>query len=96
MRLLLLGQALRLVVVHELGVRTAAGNGLAYARLHLSSTLLVLIATMLVPVPDEGSVAAVLLPVALGFVGVQLACAIHVIVSNLVRRRRSAGAHARR
>jgi O-antigen/teichoic acid export membrane protein len=86
LRLLLLGQAFRLVVVHELGVRTAAGHGMAYARLHTASTLLVLVATMLVPAsadPSTEGVGAALIPVALGYVAVQVVCALHVVLVRL-------------
>jgi hypothetical protein len=87
LRLLLLGQAFRLVVVHELGVRTAAGHGVAYARLHIVSTLLVLVAVLLVPASVQAhpdGVSAALLPVPLGYLVVQVACAAHVV---LVRAR---------
>ncbi|MGH3586334.1 MAG: lipopolysaccharide biosynthesis protein [Pseudonocardia sp.] len=89
LRLLLLGLAFRLVVVHELGVRTAAGHGMAYARLHTASTLLVLVVALLVPAPDEGhpdGVSAALLPVALGYVAVQVACAAHVVLVRVRHR----------
>jgi O-antigen/teichoic acid export membrane protein len=97
LRLLLLGQAFRLLVVHELGVRTAAGHGMAYARLHLASTLLVLLALVVVPAPgrattgggsgaiDTADVAA-LLPVAWAYVAVQLLCAVHVVVVRTLGR----------
>jgi hypothetical protein len=89
LRLLLLGQALRLFVVHALAERAAAGRGWAFARLHLSSTFLVILAVILVPVPAEPVAAsAALLPVALGYVGAQLACAGYVIVLGAIRRRR--------
>jgi O-antigen/teichoic acid export membrane protein len=89
LRLLLLGLAFRLIVVHELGVRTAAGHGMAYARLHIASTLLVLIAALLVPASTEvppGGIAAALEPVALGYVAVQIACALHVVVVRVRER----------
>jgi O-antigen/teichoic acid export membrane protein len=95
LRLLLLGLAFRLLVVHELGVRTAAGHGMAYARLHMASTLLVLVAALLVPAstdPHPGGVSAALLPVALGYVAVQVACAAHVVLVRVRgRARRPAG-----
>jgi O-antigen/teichoic acid export membrane protein len=91
LRLLMLGLAFRLVVVHELGIRTASGRAMAYARLHTASNLLVLIAALLVPasteVPPDG-VGAALLPVALGYVAVQVACALHVVVVRLRARKR--------
>jgi hypothetical protein len=93
LRLLLLGLTARLLVVHELGVRTAAGHGMAYARLHVASTLLVLVVALVVPAstePDPGGVSADLFPVALGYVIVQVVCAAHVVVVRL--RGRSLGA----
>jgi len=96
LRLLLLGLAFRLVVVHELGVRTAAGHGMAYARLHTASTLLVLVVALLVPAstdPDPAGVSADLFPVTLGYVAVQVACAAHVVLFRLrgrARRNRAA------
>jgi O-antigen/teichoic acid export membrane protein len=96
LRLLLVGLAFRLIVVHELGVRTAAGHGMAYARLHIASTLLVLIAALLVPasteVPPDG-VGVALMPVALGYVAVQVACALHVVVVRLRGRSRASARH---
>jgi O-antigen/teichoic acid export membrane protein len=83
LRLLLLGQAFRLLVVHELGVRTASGRGAAYARLHLASTLLVLAAIVLVPTSDTPATA--LLPVAWAYVAVQAACALHVALTRALR-----------
>jgi hypothetical protein len=86
LRLLLLGLAFRLIVVHELGVRTAAGHGMAYARLHTASTLLVLVVALLVPAspePDPAGVSADLLPVTLGYAAVQVACAAHVVLVRL-------------
>jgi O-antigen/teichoic acid export membrane protein len=94
LRLLLLGQAFRLLVLHELGARTAAGRGMAYARLHLASTLLVLLAIMLVPAVADGGVDAALLPVAWGYVAVQLACAVHVVVVRSLARPRASQAAA--
>jgi hypothetical protein len=91
LRLLLVGLAFRLIVVHELGVRTAAGHGMAYARLHTASTLLVLVVALLVPAstdPHPDGVSAALLPVTLGYVAVQVACAAHVV---LIRMRGTGG-----
>jgi O-antigen/teichoic acid export membrane protein len=91
LRLLLVGLAFRLLVVHELGVRTAAGHGMAYARLHIASTVLVLVVALVVPAspdPDPGGVSADLLPVTLGYIAVQVACAAHVVLVRLVGRAR--------
>ncbi len=88
LRLLVLGLAFRLVVVHELGVRTASGRAMAYARLHTTSNVLVLTAALLVPASTEvpsGGVGAALMPVALGYVAVQVVCALHVVVVRLRR-----------
>jgi O-antigen/teichoic acid export membrane protein len=95
LRLLLLGQAFRLIVVHELGVRTAAGRSMAYARLHLASTLLVLATVALVPAADVGpdGAAVVLLPVAAGYAAVQLVVAAHVGVVRLRGLRRARVRH---
>ena len=41
LRLLFVGLAFRLVILHELGVLQALGRGFAYARLQLISTVLV-------------------------------------------------------
>jgi O-antigen/teichoic acid export membrane protein len=90
LRLLLLGLAFRLIVVHELAVRAAAGRGMAYARLHITSTVLVLSVVLLVPAsvaPSDGSGAA-LLPVTWGFVAVQVVCAAHVVLARLRERAR--------
>ncbi|TWF80103.1 O-antigen/teichoic acid export membrane protein [Pseudonocardia hierapolitana] len=95
LRLLLLGQAFRLIVVHELGVRTAAGRSMAYARLHLASTLLVLATVALVPAADvgPGGAGVVLLPVAVGYAAVQLVVAAHVVVVGLRGLRRARVRH---
>ena len=100
LRLLLLGAAFRLVVVHELGAREAAGRAWSSARLHLFTTAPTLVAigvavamvasAGLVPtVADAVTPAAtrtVLLPVAVAYTLVQAACAAAVLVS-LPRRR---------
>jgi O-antigen/teichoic acid export membrane protein len=91
LRLLLVGLAFRLLVVHELGVRTAAGHGMAFARLHIASTVLVLVVALVVPAspePDPGGVSADLLPVTLGYIAVQVVCAAHVVLVRLVGRAR--------
>jgi O-antigen/teichoic acid export membrane protein len=88
LRLLLLGCAFRLVVVHELGVRQAVGQAFGYARLQLVSTLLVLVVAAAVPVTGAGETA--LLPVALGYVIVQVACVAAVVLLPARRRRADA------
>jgi len=84
LRLLLVGLAFRLVVVHELGVRQAVGKAFGYARLQLVSTLLVLIVAAVVPIGDGG--VAALLPVAVGYVIVQVACVAAVVLLPVRRR----------
>lgn len=88
LRLLLLGLAFRLVVVHELGVRQAVGKAFGYARLQLVSTVLVLIVAAVVPVTAAG--VGALLPVAIGYVIVQVACVAAVLLLPAVRRRADA------
>jgi O-antigen/teichoic acid export membrane protein len=91
LRLLLLGLAFRLVVVHELGVRQAVGKAIGFARLQLVSTLLVLVAAAVTPVGGGGVPA--LLPVAIGYVVVQVLCVAAVVVPSLfspARRRADA------
>jgi hypothetical protein len=85
LRLLLLGLAFRLVVVHELGVRQAAGKAFGYARLQLISTLLVLVAAIVTPVTGAG--VSALLPVAIGYVIVQVVCVAAILFSPARRRR---------
>ncbi|GEL16722.1 lipopolysaccharide biosynthesis protein [Pseudonocardia asaccharolytica] len=77
LQLLLLGLAFRLVVAHELGVRQAAGRAMQYATLQLVSTLLVLLVVIVIPVRD-GSPDQALLPIAIGYVAVQVICAVGV------------------
>jgi len=80
LRLLLVGLALRLVVLIELGVRQALGRAYAYARLQLLSSVTVVIAVALVPA-GAADVDA-LLPVAAVYVAVQLACAVIALRSR--------------
>ncbi|NMI02305.1 lipopolysaccharide biosynthesis protein [Pseudonocardia acidicola] len=88
LQLLMLGLAFRLVVAHALGVRQAAGKAMQFARLQLISTLLVLLVVVVIPVrpgaPDEA-----LLPVAIGYVVVQVVCALTVLFSPARRRAES-------
>ena len=95
---LLLGAAFRLVVVHELGEREAAGRAWSSARLHLVTTVPTLAAVGvavamvasagLVPTAADAATPAaartVLLPVAVAYTLAQVACAGAVL---LVRRR---------
>ncbi|HXV94403.1 MAG TPA: hypothetical protein VD813_13945, partial [Pseudonocardia sp.] len=90
LRLILVGLAFRLLVVHELGVRQAAGKAMAYARLQLISSLLVVLVAGFVPV--DGA-ADPLLAVALGYVVVQVVCAAAVLLSP-ARRRAGTEVHA--
>jgi O-antigen/teichoic acid export membrane protein len=84
LRVLLLGLAFRLVVAHELGVRQAVGRALGFARLQLLSTVLVLVVAIVVPVTDDG--VAALLPVAIGYVAVQVVCAVGALIFPAGRR----------
>ncbi|WP_219419146.1 lipopolysaccharide biosynthesis protein [Pseudonocardia nigra] len=84
LQLLLLGLAFRLVVLHELGVRQAVGQAMGYARLQLVSTVLVLLVAAVVPVVGGG--VSALVPVALGYIAVQVVCAAAVIFSPARRR----------
>jgi O-antigen/teichoic acid export membrane protein len=84
LRLLLLGLAFRLIVAHELGVRQATGSAMAYARLQLSSSVLVVVAALVTPVTGAG--VSALVPVAIGYVAVQVVCAAAVLLSPARRR----------
>jgi hypothetical protein len=89
LRVLLLGAAFRLVVVHELGELEAAGRAWSSARLHLYTTVPTLVvvslavtaiaATGLSTVPSAAA-GTVLLPVAAGYALVQVACCVAVLV----------------
>jgi O-antigen/teichoic acid export membrane protein len=85
LRLLLLGLAFRLVVVHELGVRQAIGWGMGFARLQLVSSILVVLVAIVVPVTGTG--VAALMPVAIGYVVTQVASAAAVLMFPAARRR---------
>jgi O-antigen/teichoic acid export membrane protein len=84
LRLLFVGLALRLVILHELGVLQALGRGFAYARLQLVSTVLVVIVAAVVPVGE--STINGLVPVAVGYIAVQLVCAAAVLWAPARRR----------
>jgi hypothetical protein len=89
LRVLLLGAAFRLVVVHELGALEAAGRAWSSARLHLYTTVPTLVvvgitvaavaATGLTGMPSAVA-GTVLLPVAMGYALVQVACCVAVLV----------------
>ena len=82
LQLLFLGLAFRLLLLHELGMRQAVGAGLAYARLQLGSTVLVLIVAIAVPAADDDVQA--LVPLAVGYIAVQV---LSVIVLQVSARR---------
>jgi O-antigen/teichoic acid export membrane protein len=84
LRLLLLGLAFRLVVAHELGVRQATGAAMSYARLQLSSSILVVLAALVTPVTGAG--VSALVPVAIGYIAVQVVCAVVVMFMPASRR----------
>jgi O-antigen/teichoic acid export membrane protein len=90
LRLLLIGMIPRLLIAHELGVRQALHEGMAFARLQLASTLLVIAVVVFVPItaadPAAGFQVTELWPLAIGYTATQLLCAVVVLV--LVRRRR--------
>jgi O-antigen/teichoic acid export membrane protein len=79
LRLLLVGLAFRMVVLHELGVRQAVGRAIAYARLQLISTIAVIVVVAVVPV--GASDVAALVPVAIGYIAIQVVCAAAVLLS---------------
>ena len=89
LRVLLLGAAFRLVVVHELGALEAAGRAWSSARLHLYTTVptLVVVGSTVAAVAAAGlsgvssaGAGTVLLPVAAGYALVQVACCVAVLV----------------
>jgi len=89
LRLLLIGMVPRLLIAHELGVLQALHQGMAFARLQLASTLLVIAVVVFVPItaadPDAGYQVTELWPLAIGYTAAQLVCAAVVVV--LARRR---------
>jgi hypothetical protein len=98
LRILLVGAAFRLVVVHELGAREAAGRAWSSARLHLCTTVPTLLAIGVAVAavaavgvaPGAAPLAfahTILLPVAAAYTLVQVACAAVVLVSLPARRR---------
>jgi hypothetical protein len=81
LRVLLAGVACRLVISHALGLRQAIGDAVGFARLQWVTTALVLAVVLVVPAGAAGG-AGVLMPVALGYLGVQLATAIFLLVTG--------------
>jgi O-antigen/teichoic acid export membrane protein len=83
LRLLLVGLAFRLIVLIELGIRQALGRAVAYARLQLLSCVAVVVAVAVVPVgaSDVGA----LVPVAVAYIAVQVACAVVALRANRPR-----------
>lgn len=92
LRLLFIGMVPRLLIAHELGVRQALNQGMAFARLQLVSTLLVIAVVVLVPItaadPSGDYRVGELWPLAIGYTAAQTACAVFVFFSA---RRRSRG-----
>jgi hypothetical protein len=89
LRVLLLGAAFRLVIVHELGALEAAGRAWSSARLHLYTTVptLVVVGLSVAAVAATGlsgmsstTAGTVLLPVAAAYALVQVACCVAVLV----------------
>ncbi len=80
LRLLFVGLAFRLVILHELGVLQALGRGFAFARLQLISTVLVVLVAAVVPV-GESDIDG-LIPVAIGYIAVQVVCAAAVLLAS--------------
>jgi hypothetical protein len=89
LRLLLIGMVPRLLIAHELCVRQALNEGMAFARLQLASTLLVIVVVVFVPItaadPAAGFQVEELWPLAIGYTLAQVVCAVVVLV--LARRR---------
>ncbi|MBP2368399.1 lipopolysaccharide biosynthesis protein [Pseudonocardia parietis] len=75
---LMAGLLFRLLVVFELARRQADGDGMGYAKLNLINTGLVVGFAAVVPLPDPEttSVSMMMMPMVLGYVGAQVACAL--------------------
>lgn len=90
LRVLLIGAVPRLLIAHELGRRQALHDGMGFARLQLTSTLLVIAVVLFVPIdaPDvHGSFpVAALMPVAVGYTVTQTLCALGVVALEVRRR----------
>ncbi len=95
LRVLLIGMIPRLVITHELGVRQALNNGMGFARLQLVSTLVVIVVALFVPIGAAATTGLYsvesLMPVAVGYTIAQAACALYLLVTPRLRRRRAAG-----
>ncbi len=87
--ILMIGLAFRLMVVFELAQRQAQGDGMGFARVMLTNSGLVLLATAFVPLSTFGAVPldTLLLPVVLGYVVVQALCALFLYLRPALRRR---------
>ena len=79
LRVLLVGLAFRLVVVHALGVRQAVGQAMRFARLQIVTTGLVVLAVLVVPARVGGDAESILLPVACAYFAVQFCSAVAVL-----------------
>lgn len=75
LRVLLVGAAFRLLVVHALGMRQALGDALGFAGLQLVTTLVVLVGMVLVPA-DAASTEPALLRIAVVYLVAQVAFAV--------------------
>jgi O-antigen/teichoic acid export membrane protein len=87
LRVLLVGLAFRLVVVHALGVRQALGQAMRFARLQIVTTGLVLLAVLVVPARLDGDVESILLLVACAYLAVQFRSAVAVLCLDSPARR---------
>lgn len=89
LRVLLIGAVPRLLIAHELGRRQALHDGMGFARLQLTSTLLVIAVVLFVPIdtPDGNGVlpVAALMPVAIGYTVTQALCALGVVALEVRR-----------
>jgi O-antigen/teichoic acid export membrane protein len=81
LRILLIGVAFRLIVVHALGLRQAVGDAVGFARLQWATTVLVLAAVLAVPAGATGDT-GVLVPVALAYLGIQVVTAVFLLASG--------------
>ena len=65
-------------------MRQAIGSAMSYARLQLSSSILVVVAALVTPVTGAG--VSALIPVAIGYIAVQVVCAVVVMFTPASRR----------